>query len=99
MALNFTTTLTLPSGLQVADAYGRVAAVDQATGAQVDALVDIYTSEAAFTSGLAPIEVGFNRTASVAYNREIDGTDILNIGHDALVAMLANIGITAVKSL
>ena len=99
MALNFTTPLTLPSGLQVADAYGRVAAVDQATGTQVDALVDIYTSEAAFTSGLAPIEVGFNRTASVTYNREVDGTDILNIGHDALVAMLANQGITATKSL
>lgn len=99
MALLFTTPITLPSGLQVADAYGRVAAVDQASGTQVDALVDIYASEAAFTSGLAPIEVGFNRTASVAYNREIDGTDILNIGHDALIAMLANIGISATKAL
>ena len=95
MALNFTTTITLPSGLQVADAYGRVSAVDQATGTQVDALVDIFTSEDAFTTGLAPLEVGFQRTASAPYNRDVDGTDILLIGHNALVTMLAKQGITA----
>ena len=99
MALNFKTTLTLPSGIEVADAYGRVSAVDQASGTQVDALVDIYTSEAAFTTGLAPLEVGFQRTASVAYNRATDGTDILLIGHNALVTMLAQKGMTATISL
>jgi len=99
MALNFTTTLTLPSGIEVAGAYGRVSAVDQATGTQVDSLVDIYTSEAAFTTGLAPLEVGFKRTASVAYDRTIDGTDILLIGHNALVTMLAAQGMTATISL
>ena len=99
MALNFKTTITLASGIEVADAYGRVAAVDQATGTQVDALVDIYTSEAAFTTGLAPIEVGFNRTAAAPYNREVDGTDILLIGHNALVTMLAQQGLTATISL
>ena len=96
---NFTTTITLPSGIEVAGAYGRVSAVDQATGTQVDALVDIYTSETAFETGLAPIEVGFNRTASVAYDRATMGTDILDLGHDALIAGLAKIGITATKSL
>lgn len=99
MALNFTTTLTLPSGIQVADAYGRVSAVDQASGTQVDALVDIYTSESAFTTGLAPVEVGFQRTASTPYDRNVDGTDILLIGHNALVTMLATQGITATISL
>jgi len=99
MALNFTTPITLPSGIQIADAYGRVSAVDQASGTQVDALVDIYTSEAAYTSGLQSLEVGFQRTASAPYNRENDGTDILLIGHNALVAMLANQGLTATISL
>lgn len=99
MALNFTTTITLPSGIEVANAYGRVSAVDQATGTQVDALVDIYTSETAFTSGLKSLNVDFNRVASVAYDRTTDGTDILNIGHDALITMLANEGITATKNL
>jgi len=99
MALNFTTTITLPSGLQVENAYGRVSAVDQASGKQVDALVDIYTSEAAFESGLEAVQVGFNRVASVAYNRDVDGTDILLIGHNALVVMLAQLGMTATISL
>ena len=101
MALNFTTTLTLASGIEVANAYGRVSAVDQASGTQVDALVDIYTSEAAFTSGKAPLEVTFNRVASTAYDRATDGTDILNIGHDALITMLADLdpAIVATKSL
>ena len=99
MALTFNSTITLPSGLEVANGYGRVSAVDQASGTKVDALVDIYASEAAFTAGLAPLEVGFNRVASVAYNRATDGTDILNIGHDALVSMLANQGISATKVL
>lgn len=99
MALTFNSTITLPSGLEVANAYGRVAAVDVAAGTQVDAMVDIYASEAAFTSGLAPVEVGFNRVASVAYNRATDGADILNIGHDALVAMLTQQGISVTKDL
>lgn len=101
MALNFTTTITLPTGIEVPNAYGRVSAVDQASGTKVDALVDIYTSEAAFTSGLKPLEVGFNRVASVPYDRAVDGADILNIGHDALIAMLADLDspIIATKNL
>ena len=99
MALTFNSTIALPSGLEVANAYGRVAAIDVASGTQVDAIVDIYASEAAFTSGLSPVEVGFNRVASIAYNRATDGTDILNIGHDALVAMLTAQGISVTKNL
>ena len=37
--------------------------------------------------------------SATAYNRVTDGTDILNVGHDALVAMLANQGISATKVL
>ena len=99
MALNFTTTITLASGIEVPNAYGRVAAVDQAAGTHVDALVDIYTSEAAYEAGLASVEVGFNRTAQVAYDRAVDVTYILDLGHDALIVSLANLGLTATKSL
>ena len=99
MALNFTTTITLASGIEVANAYGRVAAVDQMDGNKVEALVDVYASEAAYTSGLAPLEVTFKRAASIAYDRTTDGTDILNIGHDALIAALATQNIVATKSL
>ena len=91
MALNFTTTLTLPTGIEVANAYGRVSAADQLTGTQIDAMVDIYASEAAFNAGLEPLQVRFDRGVRVAYDRATDGNDILNIGHDALITMLAGL--------
>lgn len=99
MALNFTTQIELADGLTVDNAYGRVSAVDQASGTHIDAIVDIYISEDAFIANKQPINVGFNRTARKPYNRDADGTDILLIGHDALVTVLATQGITATISL
>lgn len=99
MALNFTTDIVLASGLTVSDAYGRVAAVDNASGTKLTAGMDIYTSETAFTSGLAPIQAPFKLAAEADYNRESDGVDILDLGHDLLIGYLAGIGYIATKSL
>lgn len=99
MALNFTTDIVLDSGLTVSEAYARVAAVDNASGTKLTAGMDIYTSEAAFTNGLAPIKAPFQLAAEADYNREVDGVDILNLGHDMLIGYLAGIGYTATKSL
>ena len=99
MALLFNTPIELPTGITVSDAYGRVAAVDQSAGIQVDAIVDIYISEAAYLAGKEPISVSFNRTAAKPYNREVDGTDILMIGHSALQTVMATEGYTTTISL
>ena len=99
MALQFNTSIELPTGIAVANAYGRVAAVDQSAGTQVDAIVDIYISEAAYIAGKEAITVSFNRTAATPYNRDVDGTDILNIGHEALMTVLATEGYTTTKLL
>lgn len=99
MALNFTTQLELASGITVDNAYGRVAAVDQTAGTSVEAIVDIYISEAAYLAGKEPLQVSFDRTARTSYNRDVDGTDILLIGHYALTTVLATEGITATISL
>ena len=99
MALIFNTPIELPTGITVADAYGRVAAVDQSAGIQVDAIVDIYISEAAYIAGKQPLTVSFNRTAMTPYNRDVDGTDILMIGHDALQTVLATEGYNTTKLL
>ena len=99
MALNFTTQLTLSSGVTIDNAYGRVSAVDQAAGTHIDAVVDIFISEQAYLDGKQSIEPGFNRTARAPYNRDTDGTDILLIGHNALVTVLATQGITATITL
>jgi hypothetical protein len=94
MALIFNTPIELSTGITVADAYGRVAAVDQIAGTQVDAIVDIFISEAAYLAGKESIQVSFNRTAATPYNRDVDGTDILSIGHTALQTVLATQGYT-----
>ena len=99
MALTFNTAIELPTGIIVTDAYGRVAAVDQMAGTQVDALVDIYVSEAAYIAGKEALTVSFNRTAATPYNRDVDGTDILNIGHNALMTVLATEGYQTTKLL
>ena len=99
MALIFNTPIELSTGITVADAYGRVAAVDQIAGTQVDAIVDIYISEAAYLAGKEALTVDFNRTAATPYNRDVDGTDILMIGHDALQTVLATMGYTTTKLL
>ena len=99
MALNFTTQIELADGLIVDNAYGRVSAVDQASGTHIDGIVDIYISEDAFIANKQPINVSFNRTARTPYDRATDGTDILDIAHNALVTVLATQGITATKAL
>ena len=99
MALNFNTTLTTPQGIEIADAYGRVSVLDEKTGTSLQAGLAIYVSEAAFLAGSEEIvfpNLGF---AQGPYNRDTDGTDILDLAHDLLVPELAKIGISATKSL
>lgn len=99
MALTFTTPLTLPTGITIENAYGRVGAGDPSKGVSVEGVVDIYASEAAFEAGAQPLQLDINNYVSVAYDRTTMGTDILNIAHDALVALLAEQNITATKVL
>ena len=99
MALTFNTPLVTPQGFEVANAYGRVSVLDDKTGTLVQAGLAIYASEEAFTSGKE--EIGFPNLgfATAPYDRATDGTDILNIAHDLLIAELAKGGITATKNL
>lgn len=99
MALQFTTNIELETGLVITNGYGRVSAVDQADGKHIDAVVDIYVSEQAWMDGKQSISVRFNRTARRPYDRGTDGTDILDLAHDALITVLSTQGITATKEL
>lgn len=99
MALTFQTTLTTPSGLELTNAYGRVAAVDTANGDVIEAGLTIYASEAAFEAGKQAVNLPALSYARAAYNRATDGADILSLAHDILIAELANVGISATKVL
>ena len=100
MALTFSTPITLESGITLSNAYGRVTAQDEYIGTMLQAYVELFVSEAAFTAGAKGIQTGvFNQYTSVAYDRSTMGVDILDLAHDALVVSLAAQGITATKNL
>lgn len=99
MALNFTTTLATKDGFEVANAYGRVSVTDSYAGDSVHAVVEAYVSEQAFNEGANPLKTKFLPFAQTDYDRAVDGTDVLDIAHDALIAKLAEQGINATKVL
>lgn len=99
MALHFKTDIQTRDGFTVSNAYGRVGADDSFTGTHINGHVEIYVSEQAFIDGLRPVKTTLIQDCYEPYNREIDGTDILNIAHNALIVNLAKQNIIAEKEL
>ena len=99
MALTLNTTITTPEGLEVSNAYGRVSVADQKWGTSLQCGLDIYASEAAYLANAKAFDMPKLAYAEVAYDRATDGTDVLDLAHDALIAQLATVGISATKSL
>ena len=99
MALQFQTDVKTRDGFIIQNAYGRVSSTDSYPGTVVSGHVDIYVTEAAWLEGDNAVKTRFIQDCGVPYNRDIDGTDILNIAHDGLIAELANQGVVAIKVL
>ena len=100
MALIFNTPIEMQNGITVTDGYGRVGVADNVNGTQLQQVVEIYVSEQTFIDGKAPISIeDVITTLASPYNRDVDGTDILNIGHEALMTVLATEGYTTTKLL
>lgn len=100
MSLKVEQRLITAEGLTVENAYGRVAVLDAQHGTHLQATVEFYASEEAFLAGAKYIEFnGLNKMSIEEYNRDVDGSDILNIAHDRLIALLASQGVIATKQL
>ena len=100
MALQIQTTLKTPQGIEVENAYGRVAVQNGFTGDNLQAAVNIYISEAAFLAGDQPIQVyDLNLGVTAPYVYEPDTQNILDIAHDLLITSLGEQEIVATKSL
>lgn len=100
MALQFQTTINTVQGFEVENAYGRVSVVDSPTGTQIQASVDLFVSETLYLGGALPLQTSGLQTFSLeAYDRAVDGVDILDIAHNNLIAGLAAQGVVAVKML
>lgn len=93
MALLFTTPVPASTGIIVQNAYGRVSALDSYQGVSIQAQVEIFASEEAFTNGYRPMEtLDINPFIQFPYDRTVDGTDILGLAHTALKASLEQQG-------
>ena len=100
MALEFTTPIITVQGFSVENAYGRVSVVDNPTGTQLQSAVELYVSEALYLGGALPLHTqGLDLISLAPYNRDADGVDILDLGHDNLIQQLADQGVVAVKLL
>lgn len=100
MALTFSTTIELGGGIELANAYGRVTAIDGQKGDQVVGTVHVYATEQAFLDGKEAVaQLPFKDTVFAPYDRAVDGVDILDLAHDAMIAGLAQQGYTATKNL
>lgn len=99
MALQLNTPVTTKEGFEVANAYGRVGVADNIEGTTLQAIVEFYASEAAFTNGASPLKLNLENVSVEAYDRAADGTDVLDLAHDRLIAKLGDQGISATKVL
>jgi len=100
MSLQINTPIITVEGIEVTNAFGRVAVVDNFDGTTLQAQVNLYTTEAAFDGGADPLRInGINVFSNTPYTRTPERVDILNIAHDDLVVVLASQGISATKNL
>lgn len=97
MALNISTPITLDTGITVETSFARVAVTDSVDGTQLQSSANVYKSEEDYEAG--KFRLDFTVAVNTPYDRAADGTDILDLAHDAIIAYLAGEGITATKVL
>jgi hypothetical protein len=100
MSLQIQTPIMTQQGIELTTSYGRVAVVNNVQGNKIDAGVELFPTEAAFLAGAKPF-YAFELVlgGSMPYDYATDSKDILDLGHDLMIQVLAQQGITAVKSL
>ena len=98
MSLTITSTIETVEGFEVSNSYGRVAVVDQINGTYLDSQLTIFTNEQAFLDGKQPLNADVQGYTRNEYDR-LMGTDILDLAHDNLIALLATQNVVATKNL
>ena len=99
MSLTITTRIATNQGISVENAYGRVAVQDSFAGEELQSSLNLYASEDAFLQGAQILSTRLITTSRVPYDRATMSTDILDLAHDQLIAVLADQNIDATKNL
>ena len=99
MSLNITSEITTRDGFVLPISYGRISVTDNYDGEQIACGVNIYKDEAAFEAGDAAVKSSLRDNLLAPYNRDVDGVDILDLAHDAIIDQLSDQGIASTKVL
>lgn len=100
MALNITSPLNTSIGVSIPQSYARIAVNDGIEGTALVSTISIFADKQAFESGADPLPVliderFMNAGLVSAYNRELNGADVLELAHMEWVAKLSEWGITS----
>jgi hypothetical protein len=104
MALQISTPLNTSIGVTIPTSYARIGVNDNIQGTSLVSTISIFATKEAFEAGADPLPVVVGERfitsgMTIDYNRELDGADILQLAHEAWIAYLGTLGITAEEDL
>jgi hypothetical protein len=95
MALNVTGQFELPTGQVLDAAYARTNAALNLQGNSVMAYPEFWIDEAAFLAGKDNLRINIRADYSYAYDRAVDGADLLAFANAKVKETLEELGYTA----
>jgi hypothetical protein len=96
MALEITGTIELDNGLSLSSIYGRTRYNVNDSSNKILIVVDYWIDEASYTSRKLGIIPSFNVDKQYAYNRAVDGVDVLDFTNQTIKAELEALGYSVV---
>lgn len=102
MALQITTPIQLKNGLTLPTSYARVGINEAISGKEINAHLIFFVDKNSYLAKNEPIrgvDMNIDDFIIFNYNREVDGSDTLEIAHNVFISTLASQGITAIKDL
>ena len=96
MALTITGNVELESGITLPSAYARTRYNVNDSSDKVFIIVDYWIDEASYTAGKLGILPSFNLDRNYAYDRAVDGVDVLDFTNQKIKTELEALGYSVV---
>ena len=96
MSLQITGNVELDSGITLPSAYARTSYRVNDDSSKVLIIVDYWLDEASYTEGKIGITPAFNLMNNYPYNRDTDGSDVLDWTNQVIKAELEALGLSVV---
>ena len=96
MALEITGNIELDNGLSLSSCYGRTNYRVNDSSSEILIIVEYWLNKDAYDTGKLSIPVNINTNPRFAYNRDVDGSDILNFTQIKIKEELEDLGFSVV---